>query len=326
MAITSGAGLHQAWLNVDGAQFLIESGTVNQSAKRKTSTFHCTLPLTEQADDALATIGDNSTSVTCLTRGVTGTLITGEIDKVRFDMIARTIVVTGRDKSAKLHEIKSSEKWLNKTPSDIVQDLIGRVGISGGNITSSSIMAGKKVVQDFVKLSDNVSAAYIIHKLSQLDGARWWVDPQGQFHYVPIGTPSGVYSIFIDQSGEPIVSDCLDLKISRNVQAGKSIKATVKSWHPRKKQNFQYDSTVPGNGGPLEYNFQIPNLQQDHVTKYAQSMASERARHELTVSATVVGDPTVYAGMGLQLRGTGYFDQTYDIDTLTHHTSTSLPW
>jgi hypothetical protein len=36
------------------------------------------------------------------------------------------------------------------------------------------------------------------------------------------------------------------------------------------------------------------------------------------VSATVVGDPTVYAGMGLTLSGTGYFDQTYDIDTVHH--------
>ena len=36
------------------------------------------------------------------------------------------------------------------------------------------------------------------------------------------------------------------------------------------------------------------------------------------MSATVVGDPTVYAGMGLTLYGTGYFDQTYDIDTVHH--------
>jgi hypothetical protein len=152
-----------------------------------------------------------------------------------------------------------------------------------------------------------------------LDGARWWVDANGNFNYVPIGSPQGTYSIFIDESSEPLLSDCLDLRIKRNVQAGKSIQTTVKSWHPKKKQVFQYQSTVGGNGGPVPYNYHLPNLLLDHVTKYAKSLATEKARHELTVTATVVGDPTVSAGMGLQLSGTNYFDQTYDIDTVHHN-------
>lgn len=318
MAITSGAGPHAAWLVVDGTSMLVENGSVTQSAKRKTSTFHCSLPFTQANYDALAGIGDNDASVVTQTRGTTATLITGEIDKVRFDYIGGIIQVSGRDKSAKLHDNKTSEKWLNKKPSEIIQDLVGRVGLSG-NITSSDLMAGKKTVQDFVKLSDNVSFAYVIHKLSQLDGARWWVDPNGQFHYVPSGSPTGTYSIFVDRSGRPIASDCLDLVVSRNVQAGKSIKVTYKSWHPRQKQVFQGETTISGKGGPLEFNFHVPNLQQEHVDKYAKSTATERARHEINVSATVVGDPSVNAGMGLQLSGTQFYDGTYDIDTVTHN-------
>ncbi|WP_342711445.1 hypothetical protein AAFG13_06125 [Bradyrhizobium sp. B124] len=34
--------------------------------------------------------------------------------------------------------------------------------------------------------------------------------------------------------------------------------------------------------------------------------------------ATVVGDPAVAAGMGLSLKGTEYFDQSFDIDTVVH--------
>jgi hypothetical protein len=47
-----------------------------------------------------------------------------------------------------------------------------------------------------------------------------------------------------------------------------------------------------------------------------QAQAMKKASHELT--ATVVGDPTVAAGMGLSLTGTHYFDQTYDVDTVHH--------
>jgi hypothetical protein len=319
MAITSGAGPHFAWLNVSGSSFPIEHGSVSQSATRKSSTFSGLIPLSfPGAASTLANLGDNTASITVSTRGMTGPLITGEVDDVNFDFIGRTIQFTGRDKSAKLHDSKTSEKWLNKLPSEIVSDLIGRVGLSG-NVMASKLLAGKQLQQDYVHLSDNVSLAYVIHKLAQLDGARWWVDANGNFNYVPIGSPQGNYSININQNSEPISADCVELRVRRNIQAGKTISATVKSWHPKKKKVFSYTSNVEGNGGPKTYTYHIPSLLQDHVTKRAQSQANEKALHELSVEATVVGDPTVQAGMGLQLSGTNYFDQVYDIDHV-HHT------
>jgi hypothetical protein len=320
MAITSGAGPHQAWLSVNGTTFPITSGSVSQSAKRKSSSFNATIPLSYPgAEDALAAVtSDDQASISTLTRGVTGQLIVGQVENVSFDYIGRTVSVTGHDLSAKLHTSKSSEKWQNKMPSDIVSDLIGRVGIAG-NVFPSQLMAGKQLEQDYVKLSDNVSFSYIIHKLSEFDGARWFVDNNGVFQYLPFGNPSGIYSISIDQSAQPISSDCLSLRVKHNIQAARPHQVSVKAWHPKKKQVFQHTANVPGNGAPILYNYHIPNLLQDHVTKHAQSQANEKIRHELTVSATVVGDPTVNAGMGLSLSGTEYFDQTFDIDTV-HHT------
>jgi hypothetical protein len=321
MALTSGAGPHQAWLTVNGSQFPIEHGSATLSAARKSSTFSGILPLSYPgAAETFANLGSNQSSITVQTRGVSAQLITGEIDDVDFDFIQRTINYTGRDTSAPLHDNKSSEKWQNKMPSDIVSDLIGRIGLTG-NVTASSLMAGKQVQQDFVHLSDNVSYAYTISKLAQFDGARWWVDGSGQFHYVPYGSPVGSYSIMVNQDVEPISSDCIQLRVKRNIQAGKNIAVTVKSWSPRKKQMFGYTSNVEsstGGGGTNPYNYHIPNQQQDHVTKHAQSQANEKARHEFTVTATVVGDPTVAAGMGLSLTGTDYFDQTFDIDAVQH--------
>ncbi|WP_425907613.1 hypothetical protein [Nitrobacter sp. TKz-YC02] len=244
MAITSGAGPHQAWLNVNDIQLPIEHGSVSQRANRQSSGFNAVVPMSYPgARQLLATMGKNEATITVLTRGMTATLITGEVDTADFDYIARVINVTGRDKSAKLHDKKSSEKHVNKMPSDVVSDLIGRVGLAG-NVTSSSLMAGKKLQQDFVHLTDNVSYAYVIHKLAQFDNARWWVDANGKFNYVPFGSPQGIYSISINQDQQPISSDCLMLRICRNIQAGKSIKVKVSAWHPKKKQVFSYTSNV----------------------------------------------------------------------------------
>lgn len=318
MAITSGVGKHSAWLNA-GGRFVIEKGIVQQSAQRKSSTFHCTIPISEEgAYDALAQIGgDDEVTIEVMTRGATSTLITGQIDDVDFNYIGRKIIVTGRDKSAKLHENKSSEKWVNKSTTDVVKDLVGRVGMSG-TFGSLGTMAGKILEQDFVKLSDNVSFAYVIHKMAERDGARWWVDANGQFHYAQLNSPTGVYSIYVDQSAMPIRSDCLHLRVTENKQAAKSIKASVKAWHPKDKKVYEHTTTIPGKGGTKEYSYHIPTLKQDQVEAHAKAQANEKARHELKVRASVVGDPTVAAGMGLSLTGTRYYDQTFDIDTVVH--------
>ncbi|WP_316227822.1 hypothetical protein [Bradyrhizobium sp. SZCCHNR3015] len=317
MAITQGAGPHAAWITINGLTIPVEVGSVSLSAKRKTSSFNVKVPMSfEGAQETLANVGDNEAVITTMTRGQISTLLTGEADDAEFDYIARTIQITGRDRSAKLHAKKTNEKWLNRLPSEIVQDLIERVGMSG-NIGASQLLAGKRLEKDFVRLSDNVSFAYIIHKMAQFDGARWWVDAQGQFHYQPMDAMQGEYSITVNQNKRPISSDCKVLKIRRNIQAGKKIAVTVKAWHPKRKEVFEHTSNVEGNGGPREYNYHIPTLEQDHVAKHARSMAAARARHELTVHAQVVGDPTPVPGMGLKVTGTD-FDQAFPIVTVHH--------
>lgn len=318
MAITSGAGPHFAFLNCGGS-FPIEHGSVEQQATRKASTFSAAIPMSYPgAMETLATIGDNEASISVTTRDTTATLITGELDNVSFDFIGRTIRVSGRDKTAKLHENMSSEKWLNKTGSEIVQDLAGRIGLSV-QVDASGLMAGKLLQQDYVRLSDNVTFAQVIHKLAEFDGARWFVDPQGTLHYVSISNPSGIYTLnYVPPTTGYIIADFTKLTVKRNIPAGKTIKVTVKSWHPKDKKVYEKTATVPGNGGPLTYNYHLPNLKQDHVDQHAKTRANEPAQRELKLTASIVGDPNCNAGMGLQLNGTGFFDQMYIMDTVHH--------
>lgn len=318
MAITSGAGPHFAFLNCNGS-WPIEHGSVEQQATRKSSTFSAAIPLSfPGAEATFATIGDNTASIDVTTRGISGTLVTGEIDNVSIDYIGRTIRVSGRDKAAKLHENMSSEKWLNKKGSDIVSDLAGRIGLSV-QVDASGLMAGKILQQDYVRLSDNVTFAQVIHKLAEFDGARWFVDPQGTLHYVSISNPSGIYTLnYVPPTNGPIIADFMQLTIKRNIPAGKTIKVTVKSWHPKDKKVYEKEATVEGNGGPLTYNYHLPNLKQDHVDQHAKTRANEAAQRELKLTASVVGDPNCNAGMGLQLTGTGFFDQQYIMDTVHH--------
>ncbi len=320
MAITSGAGPHFAFLNVGGSSFPIEHGSVSQHKTRKTSTFSAVIPLSYPgAEAALAALGDNDATIIVQTRGTTATLFTGEADTTEFDYVGRVIRITGRDRSAKLHENKTSEKWLNKKGHEIVQDLAGRVGLSV-QADGSTLMAGKKLEQDFVRLSDSISFAAVIDKLAPFDGARWWVDQNGTRHYRVGASPTGTYTLnYTPPTAGYMTADFVALKIRRNVQAGKTTNVKVKSWHSRKKEMFEGNSNVESKtSGEINHEYHIPGLLKDQVQQYAKARANELTRHELTLHATVVGDPTVNVAMGLQLNGTGFWDQTYEMDTVHH--------
>lgn len=319
MAISSGVGPHAAWLNFSGESFPIEHGNVSQSAENKTATFAGVIPLSLfGAREAFTNlVAGVEATITVQARGQTGTLVTGEIDKYGFDYIGRKIHFTGRDKSAKLHEETSSEKWLNKKPSEIVQDLAGRAGLSTGKVSKSSVQAGKQLEKDYVKLSQGNTFAKVIQEMARIDGARWWVDPQGQFHYTTDDSDVNSYSINVNEAGKSVSSDCEHLVISTDVQAGRPTEVTVKGYHPKKRETVSSVSNVQGKGPKRSFTYHVPTIDMERALRHSKSEAANKCRHEITASVTIVGDPSVHAGMKLQLNGTD-FDQSLDIDTAHH--------
>src|SRR6185312_2536687 len=144
------------------------------------------------------------------------------------------------------------EKWINKHPDEIIQDLAGRVGLSV-QIDPLAIKMARLMNSDHVKLSDTVTYATLVHKLSEFMGAHWYC--QGNTLKVVSGNPQGApYTINISiGANNEVVSDALSLKIKRNVQAGKPIDVKVKAWHVQDKKVYTGQYTVGGNGTQKEY-------------------------------------------------------------------------
>jgi hypothetical protein len=317
MAVSSGVGQHAAWLTVNGATFPLESGSVEQSKTRSSSTFHGELPLGYPgALAALGGLGENSAAVTVLCRGAAVPLIVGEVDSVvaKFGD-AGLISVSGRCKSAKLHQKKTSDKWINRKPGEIVQELASKAGLSV-QADPGLMKAGKFVNIDWTKITNGIPLAAAIHKLAEMDGAKWWCDKTGTLHYSYAGATGGVYTVSYSP-GPPITADFLSLTATRNVQAAKGAKVTVKSWHPKDKKVNKGEASAGGGG--LEYEYQLPNLKPEQAQQHAKSKAKEHARHAVTISAHVVGDPAIDVAMTLAVMGTGAFDGGYEIDAIHHN-------
>lgn len=317
MATSSGAAPHRAWMTVGGTQLPILSGSVTMNASRESSSFSVNFPMS-LGESILASA--DSLDATIFVQGVggSGTLLTGELDNGSFDYVSRQIHVSGRCKSSALHATKTSEKWINRTAGEIIEELAQRAGLQA-QVSITGSKAGRKWGDDFVKLTGGVSIAAAIHKLTEQIGARWWVDPNGMLNVASYDDQRGVFTIFYQpQIIGPARSDALRLSITRNYQAGKTIDVTVKSWNQKKKKAYEGKKSVSGSGGTSKFEYEIAGLEQDQADEFAEARAKEHASHELMLSAHCIGDPSCVPGMGLQLIGTP-FAQTFTINTVTHN-------
>lgn len=321
MAISTGVNPHRAWLSVNGAaQIPILTGTCTQQGTRKSSVFSASVPLNYPgAADLLSNLGDNNSGIVVESNGKQAVLVLGEIDTTDFHFGQNgTIVVTGRDNSVKLHNKIHHGKFPNKTTVAVVEQVAGEAGLSVVISGGSGMMIGTEISDEFVDMADGKSLASIVTKCAELDNARWFVDNGSTLHYEINPQPSSaVYSVTYTR-GPPEKADFFTLSIKRNVQAGKTIEVFVKSWREEDKKPTETVGTVPGNGGPVEYEITLPNWKEEQASKYAQNKANEIARHEITVNAHVVGDVTIDVDDGLSVFGTGVFDQRYLIDSIHH--------
>jgi hypothetical protein len=319
VAISSGVGPHSAWLSVNGLLIPCLAGSAVQNGTRRSSTFSATVPLNYPgAAAALANIGDNSGGVIVKNVAGTGTLVMGEIDDTNFQYATGLITAAGRCNSIKLHNKKINQKFVDQPTTAVVAQVAALCGLGVAITGGSGLMAGKEINQEHAKIADGETALSIIDKCAEADNARWWVDPFSVLHYDINPQGAGGYSVNYNP-GPPEVADFFELSIKRNVQAGKQIKVTIESWHTKDKKANTGTGTAGGNGGPVEYQFNIPGLKQGEPQQRAQNKANEINRHELTATANVVGDPTITVAAGLQVNGTGAFDQAYIIDAI-HHT------
>lgn len=318
MAISQGVAPHRAWLSVNGFLIPVLHGSAEQHGTRRSSTFSATIPLNYPgAAGACAALGDNNSGVIVENLAGSGPLVMGEIDTTDFHYgQTGTIVVSGRCNSVKLHNKKINKKWSDQPTTSIVQDVAGMCGLGCSTSGGGGMTAGKQLDQQHDKIVDGETGASIISKLAEQDNARWWVDPFSVLHYDIDPQGGGGYSVHYDR-GPYERADFFTLSIKRNVQAGKQIKVTINSWHTKDKKMNSGEGQAGGNGGPIDYQFNIPGLKQGEPQQRAQNKAKEINRHEITVVAKVVGDPTITVESGLSVSGTD-FDGSYIIDSIHH--------
>lgn len=320
MAIVGGLRQIRGYLTIGGQTVSVESATVREIAAKMSSEWSAVVPLQlfPGGDEYFSSLSSNSATVAVGINGTQTQLITGECNNVQIDYFTGTVTLTGVDESQRLHQNKSSEKFLNKTRAEVVQIVGERNGFTV-EVDPDTLMAGKKFQIDFAKMTDGVSDASIIHKMTELMGARWWTKNGTLF--IKTGT-SGAYVVQYQPAvNGRIAGNFLGMQVDLNLQALKDLNMSVKVWDDKSKKVIEGTANSGGQiSGALNYQFRTGGIDQEHADDLAKKKLQEIARHQIKATVKMVGDPDIDIGMGLQLQGTA-FDQKLEIDTIDHHIS-----
>lgn len=256
-------------------------------------------------------------------------LILGQVDEVVYDPIDRLLTLTGRDLSAPMIDTKTSEKFQNKTSSEIAQDIAKRHGLTA-SVQKTTTKAGVYYNLDHVHLTQEQTEWDLLMFLAQNEGFDLWVSGNTlNFMPSPVATAKPYKLLCPPPKGANNPSNATNIKVSRSQTLARDVIVRVRTWNQRQQRGFTVEShrsqafkSARGGGKAQIYSIIRANLTQVQAQKLADSLAEDITRHEKILTATLPGDNLLTTRSMVQLSGSGTaWDQKYYPDSVTRRLS-----
>jgi phage protein D len=249
-------------------------------------------------------------------------MFTGNVDRVEIEWETRIVSISGRDMTSTLHDGKTNEKWLNKQPQDIIQDLAGRVGLGVQFSSGSSDRAGLKFKDDYNRISELDSYWNVIVRLAKELGCIAYVKGNTLIVAPWNAGQGGTYNVFYQgpTPASPAMGTVLKLHTARDLHLGKTIKVNHKAWQHKEGQALESEFMLNGKGGTLQHSLKGANLTKQQQDAIAKGRINEIVSREMEIAVHTFGDVTISPSGMVSLSGTGTaFDQSYVISDIEHH-------
>lgn len=252
-------------------------------------------------------------------------LFFGVVDEARVDWGTRTIEVTGRDLTSKLIDHKTTEKYVNKTASEVASTLAGKYGLTPV-VTATKTKIGRYYQIDHVDLKDDRTEWDLLTWLAREEGFAVYVKGK-ELHFEP--APKAGQDPYVIRYAEatedgPAQANAQEIKTSRSLTVARDIQVTVTSWNHKQKQPFKVTSTRTKNqrgpgpkGEAQKYSYSIGGLTKDQAQKRADQIRDELSKHEMKLSFDGPADNLLGVSDVIKLEGTGTaYDQVYFPDSI----------
>lgn len=258
--------------------------------------------------------------------------IYGQVDDIDLDPVTNTIEVTGRDLTRLMIDTKTTEKWPNKTSSQIATLIAQAHGLTPV-VQATTTKAGKLYAIDFVNLAVEHSEWDILTYLADKEGFRAWVRGQSLFFQpVPDPTKTEPYEMVwqprTTERGVPVANFEM-LKLQRSLTVSRGIQVVIRSFNaktgkaltvafpPNKPKSIKVGKSTVGQGSQV-YTKTIPGLDRAAALQRAQNWYQQLVAHEMKMQFAFPGDNSLDVTSIVKLSGTGTaWDQNYYPDSIS---------
>lgn len=307
-----------AFLSANGSQTPLMSFSVHQSKTKHGDTFKADSAFDMLSQGVAWWTTQKNIDVQIIVNGTK--IFDGVIDHTDYDWSQCKIDFSGRDKGSALMDKTTSQKFLNQTPSQIVQTMAGAAGVSS-NVDTPGGMAGTIYTTDMAKITNRGSQWSAVNELADLFGMNTYMTG-GTLYFKNSPESLPLYPInYTRQAPGVPTSNAVILKTSRNHILGRPVTTNVHSHNHKKKTVVTATVNKSGSGAPLIYNHVTrPGLTQDQATRIANKKHAEVTQHEYVLDGLEIpGDEALTPLFMVSLSGTGTaFDQTYAIASVDH--------
>ena len=254
--------------------------------------------------------------------GAATSILQGEADTVRIDVLNGTVEIDGRDLTSRLLDARTQETFSNQTASEIAGTLASRHGLHP-NITATTTLAGRYYSSEH----DRITLGQFSRTTTEWDLLTFLAAREGFEAYV-----SGQTLTFAPlQDATPTLTItpglCLSLNLEHALTLARDIEVTVKSWNTRQQTAFTQTARSTGQprrsgGQPQKIMVVRPNLSPNDALQLAGRILADLSAHERLVHAELPGELHLTPRTNVLLSGTGTdFDQLYYVAELERHFS-----
>ena len=253
--------------------------------------------------------------------GAPVSLVQGEADSIRMDVIDRSIEVEGRDLTARLLDARTQETFSNQTASEIATTLATRHGLTP-DVTATSTLAGRYYSTEHDRITlGQFSRAITEWDLLAFLAAREGLEVHVSGQTLRFGPAGGTHA-----AAKLTPGSCISLQLEQALTLARDLEVTVKSWNSRQQKAFSQTARSSGRGSRGSQVQRIvvlrPNLAPNDALQLAQRILADLSLHERIVHAELPGELSLTAGSQIELAGTGTdFDRDYVIAELDRHFS-----
>ena len=319
----------RGYAEISGSRFVPVTMDITLTTTASSDTFSLSVPIRSPGFNLAPLLKDGKVEIKLYSP--VGKLFTGLVDNVDVDFSQGHVSIRGRDKSAGLIDNKANASHKNKKPDEVAKELAAKRGLkfkSDGGGDGGGEKAGKQFNTDFALLSDHISEWTLIQNLAEREGKVAYVSDD-TLHFVNPNEEKGVAFAVRYQPPTPMShadGNFITLRVSRNVNLGKTNKVKVKSWHPKKKKSVSVTKQMKGSGGENSYEYRDAQLNYKQAEKMADKRLKENSSHEFDVTVDAPGQIVDPRGR-LSVTGTGtVIDHTYEINSVHHQIGQGSGW